>query len=255
MTLNHPMISFHGKRVWITGANRGIGAAVCDLFWALGAEVVAFDRAFDDTRHPYKTRELDISNPDAVATVVNDELIQSGRLDVLINVAGILHMDPVEKINLQEWEASFATNVSGVLYMLQQTMPWFKAQKRGAIVTISSNANHAPRMGMGTYGASKAALTNLMKTAGLELAPFGVRCNIVSPGSTDTRMQRQLWKDDSGERQTIAGFPEQYKLGIPLGKIAQPVDIAYCAAFLASDWANHVILQDLVVDGGATLGA
>jgi 2,3-dihydro-2,3-dihydroxybenzoate dehydrogenase len=170
-------------------------------------------------------------------------------------VAGVLYMNALESISEQEWQQTLNTNVSGALWLFQQVIPWFKAQRHGAIVTVSSNANHAPRMGMGSYSASKAALTNLTMTAGIELAPYGVRCNVVSPGSTDTQMQRQLWQDDQGEQKTIHGFPEQFKLGIPLGKIAQPRDIAYCVAFLASDWANHVTLQDLVVDGGATLGA
>jgi len=249
------MINFHGKRVWITGANRGIGAEVAQLFGELGAEIVAFDRQFDDQQRAYRTVELDVTQPSDVADIVRQELTTSGKLDVFVNVAGILHMNPLETISEHEWQQTINTNVSGALWLFQQVIPWFKAQQHGAIVTVSSNANHAPRMGMGSYSASKAALTNLTMTAGIELAPYGVRCNVVSPGSTDTQMQRQLWQDERGEQNTIQGFPEQFKLGIPLGKIAQPRDIAYCVAFLASDWANHVTLQDLVVDGGATLGA
>ncbi len=108
---------------------------------------------------------------------------------------------------------------------------------------------------MSAYGASKAALRSLCLTVGLEMAPFGVRCNIVSPGSTDTAMQRSLWQTPGGEQEMIAGFPDQFKLGIPLGKIAQPQEIAATVLFLASDLASHVTLQDIVVDGGATLGA
>jgi 2,3-dihydro-2,3-dihydroxybenzoate dehydrogenase len=249
------MINFNGKRVWITGANRGIGADIAQLFWELGADVVAFDRAFDDQQRAYRTVVLDVSNATDVADVIRQELASSGQLDVFVNVAGVLYMNELESISEQEWQQTLNTNVSGALWLFQQVIPWFQAQRHGAIVTVSSNANHTPRMGMGSYSASKAALTNLTMTAGIELAPYGVRCNVVSPGSTDTQMQRQLWQDDQGEQKTIHGFPEQFKLGIPLGKIAQPRDIAYCVAFLASDWANHVTLQDLVVDGGATLGA
>jgi 2,3-dihydro-2,3-dihydroxybenzoate dehydrogenase len=249
------MINFNGKRVWVTGANRGIGAEVAQLFCELGAEVVAFDRQFDDQPRAYRTVTMDISNAAEVANLIKQELTVSDKLDVFVNVAGVLHMNALEAISEHEWQHTLNTNVSGALWLFQQVIPWFKAQRHGAIVTVSSNANHVPRMNMGSYSASKAALTNLTMTAGIELEPYGVRCNVVSPGSTNTNMQRQLWLDDQGEQKTIQGFPEQFKLGIPLGKIAQPRDIAYCVAFLASDWANHVTMQDLVVDGGATLGA
>lgn len=90
---------------------------------------------------------------------------------------------------------------------------------------------------------------------GLELAPYGARCNLVSPGSTDTAMQRSMWRSADGDKQVIAGDPGSFKLGIPLGKIAVPEEIASAVAFLASDLASHISLQDLVVDGGATLSA
>ena len=92
-------------------------------------------------------------------------------------------------------------------------------------------------------------------TVGLELAGSGVRCNLVSPGSTDTDMQRTLWVSDDAEQQRIRGFGEQFKLGIPLGKIARPQEIANTILFLASSHASHITLQDIVVDGGSTLGA
>ena len=87
------------------------------------------------------------------------------------------------------------------------------------------------------------------------MAPHGVRCNLVSPGSTDTDMQRSLWHTPDAEQRTIAGFPDQYKIGIPLQKIAQPQEIANAVLFLASDLASHIVMQDIVIDGGATLGA
>jgi len=134
-------------------------------------------------------------------------------------------------------------------------MPLFRQQRHGAIVTVASDAAHCPRIGMSAYGASKAALRSLSLTVGLELAPFGVRCNLVSPGSTDTDMQRTLWKSPDAEQQRIRGFAEQFKVGIPLGKIARPQEIASTILFLASDQASHITMQDIVIDGGSTLGA
>jgi 2,3-dihydro-2,3-dihydroxybenzoate dehydrogenase len=106
---------------------------------------------------------------------------------------------------------------------------------------------------MSAYCASKAALTSLNHSVALELAPYGIRCNVVSPGSTDTEMQRSLWQAPNSEQCTIDGFPDQYKLGIPLGKIALPSEIANTIVFLASEMASHITMQDIVVDGGATL--
>jgi 2,3-dihydro-2,3-dihydroxybenzoate dehydrogenase len=106
---------------------------------------------------------------------------------------------------------------------------------------------------MAAYGASKAASASFTRSLGLELAPHGIRCNVVCPGSTDTEMQRALWADDDGERRTIAGDPATFKAGIPLGRIAQPEDVAEAVRFLVSDRARHITMHDLYVDGGATL--
>ncbi len=108
---------------------------------------------------------------------------------------------------------------------------------------------------MAAYGASKAAMASLSHNAALELAPYGVRCNVVSPGSTDTPMLRGMWQDEHGAAGTIAGKPEAFRLGIPLGKLATPADVAGAVLYLASDLAGHVTMQDIVVDGGATLAA
>ncbi len=94
-----------------------------------------------------------------------------------------------------------------------------KARQQGSMVIIGSNAANTPRMSIGAYGASKAALHMLVKCIGMELAPYGIRCNLVSPGSTRTAMQQQLWTEQYGEAQVIAGDAAQFRLGIPLNKL------------------------------------
>jgi 2,3-dihydro-2,3-dihydroxybenzoate dehydrogenase len=108
---------------------------------------------------------------------------------------------------------------------------------------------------MGGYAASKAASAMLTRCLGLELAAHGIRCNTVSPGSTDTPMLRAMWQNGNGARDTIAGSLDHHRLGIPLGKLGQSEDVANAVAFLASDEASHITLQDLCVDGGASLGS
>ncbi|KTA77855.1 2,3-dihydro-2,3-dihydroxybenzoate dehydrogenase [Aeromonas salmonicida] len=245
---------FSGKRVWVTGAGRGIGREVAMQFVAAGASVVGLDLAFPEAGYPYATWLLDIGDAAAVNACCA-ALLADGGLDVLVNGAGVLRLGPTENLSDQDWHDCMTVNATGVFYLLRALVPHFKAQRCGAIVTIGSNAAHVPRMQMAAYCASKAAVTSLTQTVGLELAPFGVRVNLVSPGSTDTPMLRGMLPDEGAMASTIAGLPDQFKLGIPLRKIATPAEIANTVLFLASDLASHITLQDLVVDGGATLSA
>ncbi|WP_369921019.1 2,3-dihydro-2,3-dihydroxybenzoate dehydrogenase [Marinomonas polaris] len=248
-------LDFSGKTVWVTGAGRGIGLEVANQFVELGARVIGFDLSFDGEFYSFDCVTLDISDEEAVSHVVPEILSDFSRLDVLVNGAGILHLGSLEETSFEDFKHCFNVNAGGAFLMIKHTTPTFKHQRNGAIVTISSNAAKVPRQNMAAYCSSKAALSALSHTAGLELAPYGVRCNLVCPGSTDTHMQRMLWTSDDAEQNTIKGFPEQYKLGIPLGKIAQPSDIAQVVLFFASDMSNHITMQDIVADGGATLNA
>ncbi|EGH2842923.1 2,3-dihydro-2,3-dihydroxybenzoate dehydrogenase [Salmonella enterica] len=246
---------FSDKTVWVTGAGKGIGYATALAFVDAGARVIGFDREFTQESYPFATEVMDVADAGQVAQVCQRVLQKTPRLDVLVNAAGILRMGATDALSVDDWQQTFAVNVGGAFNLFSQTMAQFRRQQGGAIVTVASDAAHTPRIGMSAYGASKAALKSLALTVGLELAGCGVRCNVVSPGSTDTDMQRTLWVSDDAEQQRIHGFGEQFKLGIPLGKIARPQEIANTILFLASDLASHITLQDIVVDGGSTLGA
>ncbi|EJU8766313.1 2,3-dihydro-2,3-dihydroxybenzoate dehydrogenase EntA [Salmonella enterica] len=246
---------FSDKTVWVTGAGKGIGYATALAFVDAGARVIGFDREFTQENYPFATEVMDVADAEQVAQVCQRVLQKTTRLDVLVNAAGILRMGATDALSVDDWQQTFAVNVGGAFNLFSQTMAQFRRQQGGAIVTVASDAAHTPRIGMSAYGASKAALKSLALTVGLELAGCGVRCNVVSPGSTDTDMQRTLWVSEDAEQQRIRGFGEQFKLGIPLGKIARPQEIANTILFLASDLASHITLQDIVVDGGSTLGA
>lgn len=250
-----PCIDFSDKTVWVTGAGKGIGYATALAFVDAGAQVIGFDREFTQENYPFATKVMDVADAAQVAQVCQRVLQKTPRLDVLVNAAGILRMGATDALSVDDWQQTFAVNVGGAFNLFSQTMAQFRRQQGGAIVTVASDAAHTPRIGMSAYGASKAALKSLALTVGLELAGCGVRCNVVSPGSTDTDMQRTLWVSEDAEQQRIRGFGEQFKLGIPLGKIARPQEIANTILFLASDLASHITLQDIVVDGGSTLGA
>ncbi|ECQ6562926.1 2,3-dihydro-2,3-dihydroxybenzoate dehydrogenase [Salmonella enterica subsp. enterica] len=246
---------FSDKTVWVTGAGKGIGYATALAFVDAGARVIGFDREFTQENYPFATEVMDVADAAQVAQVCQRVLQKTPRLDVLVNAAGILRMGATDALSVDDWQQTFAVNVGGAFNLFSQTMAQFRRQQGGAIVTVASDAAHTPRIGMSAYGASKAALKSLALTVGLELAGCGVRCNVVSPGTTDTDMQRTLWVSEDAEQQRIRGFGEQFKLGIPLGKIARPQEIANTILFLASDLASHITLQDIVVDGGSTLGA
>ncbi|MBA1287623.1 2,3-dihydro-2,3-dihydroxybenzoate dehydrogenase [Pseudomonas japonica] len=248
-------LDFAGKRVWVTGAGQGIGLHTAMRFQAAGAEVVGLDKHFAESDYPFRTVVMDVTDSQQVEQVCQQLLNERRRVDVLVNGAGILRLGNSDDLSLEDWNASMAANATGPFLLFRQLVPVFKAQRSGAIVSIASNAAHVPRLNMAGYCASKAALVALNNCVGLELAAHGVRCNLVSPGSTDTPMLRAMVGDEAGLQRLVDGLPEQYKLSIPLRKIARPDEIANTVLFLASDLASHITMQDIVVDGGATLAA
>ncbi|WP_067501966.1 2,3-dihydro-2,3-dihydroxybenzoate dehydrogenase [Actinoplanes sp. TFC3] len=234
----------------VTGAARGIGAAVVAALTADGHEVTATDI---EKPTGELALALDVRDEAMVGWAVAEAERLAGPIDVLVNVAGVLRAGPVAEFSEADWLAVFDVNAAGVFRVSREVGRRMAARGRGCIVTVASNAAGVPRVGMAAYAASKAAAVQFTRCLGLELAPAGVRCNVVSPGSTDTAMLRALWNGSDGTGTTVAGDPGQYRGGIPLGRIADPADIAAAVAFLASDRARHITLQNLYVDGGAAL--
>ncbi|MDT0411892.1 MULTISPECIES: 2,3-dihydro-2,3-dihydroxybenzoate dehydrogenase [Streptomyces] len=255
---------FAGRAVFVTGAAHGIGASVVAAFVREGARVFATDADADGLRALAARRPgaitahpLDVTDPVAVETAVATAEDTLGPLDVVACVAGILRTSPVTELTDADWSASLAVNTSGVFHVTRAAARRMTPRGRGALVTVASNAAGVPRAGMAAYAASKAATVMYTKCLGLELAPHGIRCNTVSPGSTLTAMQRAMWGEDqeAGARRVVEGDPAAFRTGIPLGRIAEPADIADAVTFLASDRARHITMHDLYVDGGATLRA
>lgn len=220
---------FDGKTVLVTGAAQGIGSVVAKMFLERGATVIAVDQneeglnvllnqnELNNTR--MKTFRLDVSDSAAAEDMVNHIANEIAPIDILINVAGVLRMGPIHSLSDEDWNKTFSVNTTGVFNMSRAVSKNMMLRKSGAIVTVGSNAANTPRMEMAAYAASKAATTMFMKCLGLELAAYNIRCNLVSPGSTETEMQRLLWADENGAKNIIAGSQNTYRLGIPLQKM------------------------------------
>jgi len=259
--------SLTGRLALVTGAGRGIGAAVVTALVEEGARVLATDLGSDGVKAlalkydgQVVARTLDVTDADAVEALVADAERTLGPLDIAVNVAGILRSSSVVDLEDEDWAATFAVNADGVFHVSRAAARRMAGRGRGSIVTVASNAAGVPRAGMAAYAASKAAAVMFTRCLGLEVAARGVRCNTVSPGSTLTDMQRALWAasgadDETAARGVIEGDLAAHRTGIPLGRIADPRDVADAVVFLVSDRARHITMHDLYVDGGATLRA
>lgn len=252
------LTGFEGTIALVTGAGGGIGAALVEQLRDSGCIVVATDRVAPENvagagQPNVHARALDVTDPIAVDALVAEVETGIGPIGFGINVAGVLHTGTVADTDDAQWRRVFAVNTDGVFHVSRALARVMSPRRGGAIVTVSSNAAGVPRHGMAAYAASKAASTMFTRCLGLELAPLGIRCNIVAPGSTLTPMQTGMWVDGQGEQRVIEGTLETYKAGIPLQKLARPEDIANAVMFLLSDQAGHVAMSDLYVDGGATL--
>ncbi len=257
---------FQGRHFFVTGAAGGIGAAVARQLLGRGARVSALDLDQTGLRRLHEslphgtdasgrlwTAPLDVRDAAQVERAVARAEAALGPLDGLASVAGILEMGDVVDLDDAQWARCFDVNATGVFHVCRAIARRLRERRAGAIVTVSSNAAATPRAGMAAYAASKAAVTQFSRCLGLELAPHGIRVNIVSPGSTDTAMQQAMWALGSSREAVIAGDAARWRLGIPLAKIAEPDEIARAVLFLLSDQASHITLHDLRVDGGATL--
>lgn len=256
---------FDGRVALVAGAAQGIGAAAAGLLAARGAILALMDRDGDALQAGAQalrgkgavvhTCTIDLAELDAASDAIDEFSRRLGGIDHFAHVAGILRVGDVLDMDVSDWDACMAVNARALMGTTRAVARIMVRRGRGSIVAVGSNAAAVPRAGMAAYAASKAAAAQYLRCLALELAPHGVRCNVVSPGSTDTPMQWAFAPDEAARAAILRGAPDRYRLGIPLGRIAEPEDIAEGVCFLLSDRARHIALHDLRIDGGATLGA
>lgn len=251
-----------GRVALVTGAAGGIGSAVVAGLVRAGAIVVAADRdraalsALEASLGPgtsLHAREVDVADAATLDRLVESVERDIGPIEFGVGLAGLLTTGTVVGTTDQAWTETFAVNTGAVFALGRSLARRMLPRRRGSIVTVSSNAGAVPRHGMAAYAASKAAATMFTRCLGLELGPYGIRCNVVAPGSTRTRMLEALWETGSSEDATLRGSLETFRNGIPLGTVADPAAIADAILFLLSDAARHITMQELIVDGGASL--
>jgi 2,3-dihydro-2,3-dihydroxybenzoate dehydrogenase len=264
-------MTFTGKVVAVTGAASGIGRATALGFSRQGARVVLIDRypgGLADTASAIRTGgaetreiELDVSDQAQVTTAIAQVMQTWDRLDVLVNSAGInqagdTSSGPLMQISEDDWDRIMQVNLLGTVYCAQAAAHHMMHQRSGRIVNIASIAGAVPRIHNGAYSVSKAGVRMFTKCLALELAPYGVTVNAIAPGPTDTPMLRRgaggLEDPQRGERM-LAGNADIFRLGVPLGKLGQPEDVASAILYLASDEAHHLTGVILNVDGMAQI--
>jgi 2,3-dihydro-2,3-dihydroxybenzoate dehydrogenase len=258
------LTGLEGRVALVTGAGRGIGEAAAQMLAEANVRLALIDRDADTlaaTRERLEAKvdvlasAIDVTDGDAVERFVAEAEARFGGIDFLVNVAGVQYLADLIDMPEAQFDAIFAVNVKGVFLVTRSVAQRMRARRKGAIVTISSNAARVPRVKQAPYCASKAAASHLMRVAALELGPYGIRCNSVDPGPTETDMIRNMVKTMNLGDLLLKGNLEAFRVGTPLGKNAQVQDIANAVIFLLSDQAGHITMQDLVVDGGTSLGA
>ncbi len=226
----------------VTGHKHGIGAAVFELLGRLGARVHGFDLP-----------EVDLADAVRIGEHVEMIAAREGRIDILINNAGVTCMGSAVEVTEDDIDRVLAVNLKAPLLLMKSVIPHMLKNGKGAIVNNASDQAYVGKRYSAIYGASKAAVAQLTKSSALDWGDKGIRINCVAPGSTDTPMLRRVI-DELHERYPDsypAGDSESfYKGSIPLKRFAAPSEIAWAMAFLASDAASFITGVVLPVDGG-----
>ncbi len=243
------------KVILVTGGGMGMGQSHCELLAFEGAWVFVADRDVESGKATVEKikasggradfLKLDVTNETEWADAIAAISQRAGKLDVLVNNAGILVLKPAQETTTEEWDRVFNVNVRGVFFGTRAAVPLMQKSGGGSIVNISSIYGLVGAPGASAYQASKGAVRLFTKSCAVDLAPFNIRVNSVHPGVIDTPMTKDLLHGDAATQIAILG-------PTLLGRPARPVEVSQAVLFLASDEASFVHGSELVVDGGYT---
>jgi len=252
-------MKLQGKVAIVTGAARGIGRAIARRYAEEGASVVIADRdeagaqaAAAEIGSAALALRLDVTRQDDIDAAVAATVARFGRLDILVNNAGIFDLAPIVEITRASYARVFAVNVEGLLFTMQAAARQMIAQGGGGkVINFASQAGRRGEALVGVYCASKAAVISLTQSAGLDLIRHGINVNAIAPGVVDA----EHWDDVDArfaKAENLAPGEKKRRVGeaVPIGRMAQPEEIAGLAVFLASDDAGYVVAQCYGIDGG-----
>jgi NAD(P)-dependent dehydrogenase (short-subunit alcohol dehydrogenase family) len=243
-------LNFEDKVVLITGGNSGIGLATAIAFARAGARVIisgrdqaSIDRAVIEIGHGAHGLRSDAGEVRAAADLVSAVESRFGRIDVLFANAGVGVFLPIEEVTEQDWDECFSTNLKGAYFLAQKAV---RIMPRGSAMIFNCSIG-ASYVGQGStlYSASKAALRTVGRGLAVELAPRGIRVNIVSPGPTDTALPHRTRGIADVEK-----FKQLIATSTALGRVGRPEEIAASVLFLASEESSFILGSELIVDGG-----
>ena len=235
-------MGFEGKLALITGGRSGIGKAVADRLRDEGARVFTAQRG-DDPDH--ESISADLADPDAPAQAVSRVIEAGGRLDVLVNNAGVMRQAGVEEMSTADWAHDMAVNLTAPFLMIRAALPHLRAA-RGSIINLGSIEGLGSNLGHASYCASKAGLHGLTRAVAIDHGGDGVRCNAVAPGWIDT----ELHEDFIESMDHPAAFRRQIGGIHPAGRTGSPAEVAALVAFLASEEAAFITGEIYRIDGG-----
>ena len=253
---------FEDKVVVVTGAGRGIGREIALAFAREGANLVLASRtesALHETRVSIEGlgREgfvvpTDISKPDSVRNLADQTLEHFGHVDVLVNnsvIAGV--SGPLWEIEPVDWQETFDVNVKGTYLCCRAFLPSMIERQSGSVVIIGSMTGKRPLWGRSPYAASKMALVGLARTLAVEVGPYGVRVNVISPGGVEgERIEWVIRAQAEGRGISVEQAREELVSGSPMNRLVPPEDVAAVAVFLASDKAGSITGEDVNVSAG-----
>lgn len=230
-----------GKVALVTGAGRGIGRAIAEAFAAEGATVIATSQsASHDFAPGIRYQQHDVADENDWRRIVEETTAEYGRVDVLVNNAGIIAYEPLHELSSSDWDRVVAVNQTGVFYGMREVMPGMLERGSGSIVNVSSIWGNSAVAGAHAYHATKGAVRNMSKNAAITFATSGVRVNSLHPGFIATPLT------DAQDPAVNAYVVSQ----TPMGRAGRPEEIAAGAVFLASDESSFMTGAELVIDGG-----
>ncbi|GAA2096698.1 D-threitol dehydrogenase [Microlunatus panaciterrae] len=243
--------SLRGKVALITGGASGIGLAISQAFARRGAVIAIVDRAEPEAREraaalgaDHRAFRCDVTSQPEVTATVDRIVEQLGRIDILVNCAGLALLAPAEDLTLHDWDTTIAVNLTGTFLMSQAVGRQMLRQGSGKILNLASQAAHVALDDHLAYCASKFGVLGLTKVLASEWAGRGIQVNSLSPTVVMTDLGRKAWEGEKGD---------VLKDRIPTGRFAEPEEIAAAALFLASAAADMINGADLLVDGGYTI--